>query len=78
MQTCSTDSQMAGETHQPSFYPKSTQEEILSGWCDHHQMKPNQSSFTHAAISVPLLSRQHGAKNCLNYICPHRYFTNKP
>jgi len=38
---------------------------------DHHQMKPNQSPLTHAAISVSLLSRQAGRKNCSNYIWPH-------
>lgn len=71
MQTCSTESKMPGEIHQPCLFPSP-----LKKNCVQHQMKRNQSCFTHAAISVSLLSGWDGRKKSSNYLatwkCHHQ------
>lgn len=74
MQTCYTEQHGSWDPIAP-FYPKYTQVEKLSGWCDHNHKKPNQSSSTWTAISVSLLSMMGNheideRKNCRNYSSP--------
>ncbi len=65
MQTCSTDSKMPGETHQPCFFPKSTQGEIMSG------SDETQSKLFHTRSYRSLIAVRMGWKKELFKLSGH-------